>query len=278
MTVVAVMMVRDEADVVGTVVRHLLEHVDAVVVADNLSTDETPEILAELRRDVGGDRMSLVFDDDPAYTQSAKMTRLAEYAHGWFGATWIVPVDADEVWYSPFADRMADALAEVPDRWHVVPATLFDHVATGSDNPDELDPVRRLRYRRPSPAPLPKVAARYRPDLVIEQGNHGAHYAEFEPARFDPILVVRHFPYRSAEQFLRKVRNGAAAYRAAGDRQSPHHGTHWRQWGELLDSQGPEAVVEIFRRWYYRERPDVPVRIEGEQQPALLFDPAPVVP
>lgn len=279
MTVVAVMMVRDEADVVGTVVRHLLEHVDAVVVADNLSTDETPEVLDELRREHAAlGCVEVVADRDPAYTQSAKMTDLAHRARALYGATWIVPVDADEVWYSPFAERMADVLDEVPDRWHVVPATLFDHVATGDDDAHELDPVRRLRWRRPTPAPLPKVAARYRPDLVIEQGNHGAHYAEFEPARFDPVLVVRHFPYRSAEQFLRKVRNGAAAYRAAGDRQSPDHGTHWRQWGELLDSQGPEAVVEIFHRWYYRERPDVPVRIEGEQQPALLFDPAPVVP
>lgn len=277
MTVVAVMMVRDEEDIVGTTVRHLLEHVDAVVVADNLSTDSTPEILDDLVIEVGH-RLLVKPDPDPAYRQSAKMSALAEIAHRVYGAQWIVPVDADEIWYSPFAHRMADVLADVPARWHVVPANLFDHVATGIDDADLVDPVRRLQWRRRAPAPLPKVACRWRPDLVVEQGNHGAHYDEFEPARFDPVLVVRHFPYRSPEQFLRKVRNGAAAYRAAGDSAAPNHGTHWRQWGDILDQHGPEAVVEIFHRWYYRGNPRQNVTIETERQDPLLHDPAPVVP
>lgn len=275
MTVVAVTMVRDEEDVIRSTVAHMLDEVDAVVVADNLSTDRTREILDDLALD-HGDRLEIVDDLDPAYEQSRKMTGLAHLAAEEFGATWVVPFDADEWWYTPHADRIADVLATVPARWHVAPAELFDHVATGLD-PDEPDPVRRIGWRRRTPAPLPKVAARYRPDLVIEQGNHGAHYEEFTPAPFDPVLVVRHYPYRSLEQFVRKVRNGSAAYRAAGDRQAPAHGAHWRQWGELLDQHGPEALEEIFRRWYWRADPREPVKIEGERQPALLFDPPPGV-
>lgn len=273
MTVVAVTMVRDEDDVIRSTVAHMLDEVDAVVVADNLSTDRTREILDDLALDYG-DRLEIVDDPDPAYEQSRKMTGLARYAAEEFGARWVVPFDADEWWYTPHADRIADVLPTIPDRWHVVPADLFDHVATGLD-PAEPDPIRRIGWRRRTPGPLPKVAARYRPDLVIEQGNHGAHYDEFAPASFDPVLVVRHYPYRSLEQFVRKVRNGAAAYRAAGDRQHPDHGAHWRQWGLILDEQGPEALEEIFRRWYWRADPREPVKIEGERQPALLFDPPP---
>jgi glycosyltransferase involved in cell wall biosynthesis len=275
MTVVAVAMVRDEADVIGSTVRHMLDEVDAVVVADNLSVDATREVLEELRAEHRA-RLVVVDDDDPAYVQSRKMTALAHRAAEEFGATWIVPFDADEWWYTPHADRLADVLEPVPARWHLVPAELYDHVSTGLD-PDEEDPVRRIGWRRRSPAPLPKVAVRYRPDLVIEQGNHGAHYEEFTPAPFDPVLVVRHYPYRSLEQFVRKVRNGSAAYRAAGDRQAPDHGAHWRQWGDLLDQHGPEALEEIFRRWYWRADPGKPVTIEGERQPALLYDPPPGV-
>lgn len=271
MGVWAITMVRDEADIVASTVAHMLDEVDRVLVADNLSTDATPEILAELV-DHHGDRLRVVPDLDPAYRQSAKMTELAQLARHLWGEGWVVPFDADEWWYSPFG-RIADVLEGVPERHHVVPAALYDHVATGLD-PEHPDPIRRIGWRRPDPAPLPKVAARLRPDLVIEQGNHGAHFEAFEPGRFDSLLVVRHFPYRSVEQLVRKVRNGAAAYRAAPDLPA-EFGSHWRSWGDLLDSQGEEAIAELFRRWYWRANPGKPLTIEGERQPALLYDPAP---
>ena len=47
--VMAVTMVKDEADIIGRVITHLLEQeVDRVIVADNMSSDDTPQILAEL--------------------------------------------------------------------------------------------------------------------------------------------------------------------------------------------------------------------------------------
>lgn len=271
MKVVGVTMVRDEADVVAHTVESMLGQVDAVVVADNLSRDGTSDVLRDLHRR-HADRMTIALDPEPAYLQSEKMSRLAQLARGAHRADWIVPFDADEVWYSPFG-RIADVLADVPEAYFVVPAQLFDHVATGLDA-DVDDPIERIQWRRPAPAPLPKVAARWRDDLVIHQGNHGAHYHAFVPGPFDPILVVRHFPYRSVEQFLRKVRNGAAAYRAAGDRQPEHAGAHWRQWGKLLEERGEEAVAEIFRKWYWRADPTVATKIDKERQPALVHDPA----
>lgn len=272
---VGIAMVRDEDDILAATLCQMLRQVDAVVVADNLSVDSSRDIL-EAALEAEPDRVHIVDDFDPAYTQSDKMTALAHHARSVFGEiSWVVPFDADEWWYSPFGDRISTVLAGVPDRWHVVPATLFDHVATAKD-PDVSDPVERMAYRRTTPLPLPKVAARYRPDLVIEQGNHGAHYDEFEPARFDPILTVRHFPYRSAEQFVRKVRNGSAAYRAAGDRQPSSAGAHWRQWGDILEGSGEDAVSGIFRKWFWRRHPDEVESVVGERQPALMYDPAPM--
>lgn len=268
---VAVAMVRDEADVIRSTVAHMLAEVDAVIVADNLSTDETRSILDELA--AGDDRLLVIDDLDPAYRQSEKMTELARRARTELAAEWVVPFDADEWWYSPFG-RIADVLAEVAEQWLVVPAPLFDHVATGLDDPAELDPIRRLGWRRPNRNPLPKVAARFRSDLVIAQGNHDAIYRG-RATYFDELLVVRHFPYRSPAQLVRKVRNGAAAYRAAGDSLSTELGAHWRQWGDLLDAEGEEAIAELFRTWYWRARPGKPHTIGDEHQPALLFDPAP---
>lgn len=267
MNVVAVTMVRDEADIVMSTVAHMLTQVDAVIVADNLSVDDTRLLLDRYAEHE--DRLLVVDDFDPAYRQSEKMTGLAHRAFDEFDADWIVPFDADEWWYSTFHPRLADALAEIPDKFDLVPADLYDHVPTGHDGDLDGDPVSRIGWRRREKLPLPKVACRYRPNLVIEQGNHKAHYTgeKWKPWH-EPALVVRHFPYRSVDQLVRKVRNGAAAYRAAGDSVAPSYGGHWRQWGEWLEqADGEDKLGDVFRRWYWSADP--------VNDPTLIYDPAP---
>ena len=265
MTTAAVTMVKDEADIIDTTVRHMLTQVHHVIVADNLSSDDTPNILMRLLAEFP-DRLRIVTDPDVGYEQSRKMTALARLAWDEFRAEWVVPFDADEIWYSPFHDTIADHLATVADQWLVMPARVYDHVATRRDDPDEPDPVLRLGYRRNEPLPLNKVACRNRTGLVIEQGNHGARYPGGATIH-EPQLVVRHFPYRSVEQLVRKVRNGAAAY-AATDLPE-NMGAHWRQWGAGLEQNGEQWIDDLFHEWYYSRTPNNP-------ESGLIFDPAPV--
>jgi glycosyltransferase involved in cell wall biosynthesis len=249
MTTFAISMVRDEADIIGATVAHMLGQVDHVIVADNGSTDDTRAILSDLGVEV-------VDDPDPAYYQSRKMTALAQRAAA-AGATWVVPFDADEIWCA--ADgRIADLLAA--STVDVVTAALYDHVPSALD-PDVADPVRRIGWRRATPTPLPKVACRVAPDLVIAQGNHAATYDR--PHVEVAGLVVHHYPYRSADQFVRKARNGSQAYRATDLPDTA--GAHWRQYGDLLDAHGPEVLAGVFRRWFWSPDPTA----DG-----LVWDPA----
>lgn len=268
-TVVGVGMVRDEADVLPATLAQMLSQVDAVLIADNGSTDGTRELLDAVER--SGVPVRVVDDPEPAYLQSEKMTRLARLAHDWLDADWLCPFDADEWWMSPFG-RIADVLNGLDPSDGVASAVVYDHQPTGVD-PDDPDPTVRMVWRRPAALPLPKVAVRWRDDLTIHQGNHGASYGGLRPAVVPGLLVVRHFPYRSAEQTVRKVRNGAAAYAAAGDRLPESMGAHWRQWGRLLDTGGEQAIGDLFRRWYWRADPTVPVEVEGETLPPLVYDP-----
>ncbi len=266
MTVFGVSMIRDEVDIVGHTVRNMARQVDRLIVADNGSVDGTRDLLADLARELP---LEVVDDPERGDWQSRKMTALAHRA-GEQGASWVVPFDADEWWYWTHG-RIADLLASIGEGMMVVAAGLYDHVATGAD-PDEVNPVRRLGWRRRESLALPKVACRWREDLTIHQGNHGCDYGGVLPASVD-ALVVRHFPYRSAAQFLSKVRNGAEAYRATD--LPADVGAHWRQWGEILDRDGEEAVADVFRRWFWRADPTQAVRICGEHQRPLLYDPAP---
>lgn len=258
MTTFAIAMVRDEADIIATTVTHMLEQCDEVIVADNNSVDGTREILEALP-------VTVVDDPEVAYHQSAKMSRLAELALE-KGADWVVPFDADEVWTCRWG-RIADVLGQHTPDHGIVTAELYDHVCSGFDNPDIASPVARINWRRTTKLPLPKVACRTAPGLVIEQGNHFARYPI--PARITaaPAFVVHHYPYRSVEQVIRKVRNGAQAYAASNLPEDM--GAHWRQWGKFTDEQ----IAELFHKWYWRDNPRATLVIDGEEQPALVCDP-----
>lgn len=245
MTCFGVSMVRDEADVIAGTLTHLADEVDFLLVADNGSTDGTREILAELE-----DSLPLKVVDDPevGYYQSPKMSALAETAAG-MGATWIVPFDADELWVWR-GGRIRDELAGC--RMGIVNARLYNHFPSSVD-PVDPDPFRSIIWRQADPAPLPKVAFRWEPGAVIHQGNHAVTL----PTRskvYEGGLEIRHFPYRSAEQFVRKARNGAAAYKATDLPENV--GAHWRSYGDILERHGEDVLIDaVFRRWFWAVSP-----------------------
>ena len=254
--VAAVTMVKDEADVVEQTVGRMLAQVDRVYALDNGSMDGTSEIL---------DRLGVMVLEDPelGYYQAKKLSALADDVRR-DGAEWVIPFDADELWMCD--GRIADLLEGLPDDAMVAEATVFDHVATAHDIGD--DPVERMVYRRADPVPLRKVACRAVEGLEIHQGNHGANFPDVRyPLRVTGELEVRHFPYRSPEQFIRKVRNGAAAYAATDLPEST--GSHWRQYGQMSD----DALREHFHRWFWREDPTEGLTIAGERQGPLVYDP-----
>lgn len=253
MVTFGISMVKDEADVVEGTLRHMAGEVDHLIVADNASTDGTRDILAAL-----ADELPLTVIDDPetAYYQSFKMSRLADRAAE-AGAVWIVPFDADELWVAP--DRIADFLAGVTAG--IVEANLFNHIATSLDEPG-TDPFRTMVWRQRNPGALPKVAFRWEPGAAVHQGNHGVDL----PSNPDTAhgLEVRHFPMRSPQQMVSKARNGAAAY-AATDLPE-HQGSHWRQYGALLDRLGEQAMHDVFREHWWHLSPT---------DSGLVHDPAP---
>lgn len=260
MKVAAGMMVKDEADVILQTIEHLRgQGIDHFYVMDNGSTDGTWEILAgllavpQLQQD-----MTLFHDSEVGYYQSRKMTDLQRRAHG-DGFQWFVPCDADELWSgeSEF-DTVREVLDAQPGHVGGVYARLYDHYATGRDDMQEPDPFKRLVWRVPVAQALPKVAVRTDPRVVIEMGNHGAFVWEMgwrSDLTFAEGLRIDHFPYRSADQFISKARNGSAAYRAAPDLPESA-GVHWRAYGDILARSGEAGLRAHFREHFYYPEPE----------------------
>lgn len=226
-------MVRNESDILPSVLGHMTRQVDHVLVADNLSTDDTPDILAAAGVEV-------VIDDDPAYRQSEKMTALAQRARVEFGAEWVIPADADEFWRPRHHATIADACHSMPGDVGVLPTLIFDHVVTG------VEGFHNMTHRRAEPTPLHKVACRARPDLVIHMGNHSASYDDPHPVAVWGMLEVRHFPIRTSAQYIRKARQGSAALRLTDLPESS--GQHWRDWDKLTDA---ELVAAFQQHWTF---------------------------
>lgn len=245
----AVLAVKNEADIITGTLEHLdSEQVDGIVVCDNDSSDDTRDLIAGFAR-TASCRVVVLDDHEIGYWQSQRMTRLAQVAAD-HDADWIVPVDADECWYAP--EPLGPWLSGQDPRIRVIGAELWNHWATAVD-PDEPNPYLRMSWRAAEPGALPKVCARWRPGMVIDQGNHSV---SFEGSRLEASgaqVHIRHFPYRSADQFVAKARTGAEAY-AATDLPADV-GAHWRQYGQLLDLHGEEALRDVFRTHFWHLSP-----------------------
>lgn len=220
-----VAMMRNEADTAGPVIEHMFaQGVDQVLVADNRSTDRTAEILARL-----ADRRPLhvVQDNLEAHLQGAKMGVLVAVARR-CGADWIVPFDADELWFAEgrtVAEFLRACAADI------VRATVHDVFPCSDDDPEETNPFLRLHRLDVAPFPVGKVAFRTARLLKVAEGNLDVT----RRGRRTDGLTIAHYPWRTFEQMVGKVRHGRLAMAQTG--LSEEMGIHWRVAGGWSDEE-----------------------------------------
>ncbi len=208
MRLVAVAIVKNEADVIEAFVRHTLAWVDHLVILDHESTDGTRETLQALRAE--GLPLRLFTDDALGHLQEYRSNYLSRLAVRELQADWIVPLDADEFLTGPDrATLEADLATSQPGHARSLP--LRNYLYTDADQPEEINPVRRLRHCQPGPATTRKVmvsAALVRDETVTARmGSHvlvrGDQPLPDQPLRDDFLLA--HFPLRSAEHQLLRI-------------------------------------------------------------------------
>jgi glycosyltransferase involved in cell wall biosynthesis len=231
-------MVKNEQDIIEPFVRHNLAFLDAMIVMDNGSDDETRRILAELMRELPG----LVVADDPAfgYNQAERMARMLALTQSAYRAAYVLFLDADEFIDAPGRAEFEVALTEIPaGGFGLVPWRTFVLPPTGTAAA-RRDVPRTMAWRRSAERPqfhkaILRLDGAYQPDLRPLQGNHDIGTSSGrELARVGLTgISLAHFPLRHREQLIAKVTIGWLAYLAI--RPNAREGDVNYQWRELFD-------------------------------------------
>jgi hypothetical protein len=262
--VIGITRALNETDIIDASMMRMLTQVDHIIVGVGPSTDGTSEQLATL---AAQHPITLVPDGALSWQQRDVMTGYAQTARD-MGASWVVPFDVDEVWHAD-EGTVAEALTGLDRHVVLAPARLLTHCVTSEDDCSEADPISRMCWRSVEMLPLPKVACRALPGLRIGHGNHSASFDGMRrPAEVNGVLGARHYPYRSPEQFIKRVRGAWPQLRDSGLPES--HGAHMWAYGRELDAGGPEALEKWFRDGMFFEDP--------ASNPDLIHDPCPITP
>lgn len=229
MRLIAVSMIRNEADILPDFLGHCAALFDEVLVVDHSSVDGTSDMLAAAVR-----RMPLTVwrFAQQAYAQSRLVTALAREAFA-RGADWVFPIDADEF---PMVTGREDLLARLPMtaaaiewRWRnlwpgeVTTFARFDATRMHEALPPAGDSTRKIAISR-------RLTER-RPDFVIGDGSHGVARLPEAPV---PAGWLAHLPIRHPDRFVLKTRLGRAALEQAKD-VPVTAGSHWRRHAQRPD-------------------------------------------
>ena len=233
----ALLPVRDEADIVGQCLRHLLTWADAVYVFDTGSADDTWQIVGDLA--AGDPRVRLLGKDDVYFSE----TRL----RGWMfhqarrhmaDGDWFLRVDADEFHHIPPPEFVRSHLRRhetiVFHQYYDFRLTAAEVQAWQAGQETLLDRARPIEERRRrftvTPYSEPRLC-RYRETMRWPPTVSFPYNAGF---RARARLPIRHYPHRDPPQLERRCRLRAAMMADADNRR------HWSQ---------PDAHHWAIRDW-----------------------------
>ncbi len=251
-----VMMVKDEADIIGENLSWLYyTGLRRFVLLDNGSTDNTSVIIERFRRAYRDTEVLVLKDPLIRYMQAEKTTGLFRLAISiWPDIRWVIPADADEFL---IAEQGYEVLDENSSRVDAISIPKVIHFRREDSVATEASVMGRMDYRSPLFCVPPKIIARNNLFITITQGNHKVRLVDDRgPVYASGLklgLYYREFPTRSFQHFLCKIRNGGPAIKAAESFLGRKvGGEHWVNYYEALQSGGEGHLLAIYIREWVR--------------------------
>ncbi len=225
MRLIAISMIRNEADILPAFLEHCSDLFDETLVVDHMSVDGSAEILASAQS-----QMNLRVWRFPyqAYLQHQVTSALVREAFA-RGADWVFPLDTDE--FPPVSSRSAlidclptDALVarwNWRSLWPCKPQT-FSRFEANTEYEAYLDP------HRVSKVIISRRALDAVGEVSVGQGNHVVQ--EIPRTEYASAGLLYHIPLRQAERLALKTFLGNIANRARPD----YMPGQARQWSRVL--------------------------------------------
>jgi hypothetical protein len=258
---VAVMMVRDEADIIGqNFCHHYRLGFRKFAIILNRCCDETPSIVAQFEAAHEDAIVCTISDPAECYYQAGKTQAAVGFAQTYFAAihrpvVWCFILDADE-FLCVDDDRGLGGLVTTAEgagkdfiTLHLSNATS----AAGDEFARDMSVYEHFRTVVGCTVPVgTKNAFRIDIDAQIAMGNHSLYYSQLSLERAMVAAEVGarlvHLPYRSRAQIKTKIVNGAAAYGATD--LDKNLGAHWRVLYTRFLQSG-EDVLARHLAWYH---------------------------
>jgi glycosyltransferase involved in cell wall biosynthesis len=221
-----VLLCYNDGDLVEEAVRHLREQGHDLVVWDHGSTDQTPEVLRELRPELM--ELTTVPRSVDFYTLYPAMSEhlLSEYVPRYDWVSW---PDQDEFLEGPdrgrsYREWLEEAIAS-PYDW--VRFNNYNFWWTAADDPAAPTVVGRVRHYSLFPDCAPRIRSWRASATNVREFNHNPPKGQQYPRLFN----LRHYPMRSEEQMRRRLAVDRAGLRRGG---SNYHYDNMSSWPERL--------------------------------------------
>lgn len=231
--IVMTLLVKNEEDMLEANLKfHKAMGVDAFIITDNNSTDNTPNIIKKYVQK--GWIVRVINETATDYEQKNWVDRMIWIAKTHYHADWIINADADEFWYAP-SGQLKDILSNTHAN------ALYCEMR--SMYPDEEKPFMQWEQAVKPVAELEayglsvyslferqnkKVMHRSDGYLQISMGNHKVKM--FPPCSADADVIVYHYNIRGRKQFIEKMVNGG---KQLEQHKGKHGGRHWRYFYKL---------------------------------------------
>lgn len=249
-------VVKNEADIIETMVRHNLQYLDHMVMIDNGSIDGTIDILNALAAETG--RVEVRIDGRAGHMQRRIINDFLRTHALDYEPVQVVLLDGDELICADiemFRDTLLTCSSPVSIGW-----TTF--VPTAQDDLSIFNPALRIEHRRVREQPLFRkttVPAPFIGNSLVTSGSHALKRSgvAIEAASFDEIKIA-HYPVRSKNQILTKVLLGHWSIRRRTD--SEREGWQWHHIAARYLENGQlddEDFFEVAKMYAARREPEL---------------------
>jgi glycosyltransferase involved in cell wall biosynthesis len=244
MKIAGITMVRNEVDVIEFCIEHhLAQGLDYIFICDNGSTDGTLEYLQNKSE---SDSRVVLYNEPGEYHQEKIINHLSALAYS-NGCEWVVPFDADEVWFSD--ETLKVSLSKVSES--SVKIKLQDFIQASSIINPKTDTYASVNWRLPSytnridlndivigknsmieKPSFYKYLVRTSPDLNIFPGAHGFTGQDgsfYEGNEFKAY----HIPIRSYKALEAKAEQGQRLIDAG---YNEWHGWHVQRYAKIHEA------------------------------------------